>query len=156
MVAVIGGYPCSPAEANLAEIAGRELARRGAILICGGEGGVMESACKGARSAGGLTIGILPTDNRQSANSFVDVPIVTGLGVARNLIVVRSAQAVIAVGGGYGTLSEISFALKFQIPVIGLNTWDFSRQHQPDNTIIRMADAAEAADLAVELAAGQS
>ena len=116
----------------------------------------MESACKGARSAGGLTIGILPTDNRQSANSFVDVPIVTGLGVARNLIVVRSAQAVIAVGGGYGTLSEISFALKFQIPVIGLNTWDFSRQHQPDNTIIRMADAAEAADLAVELAAGQS
>jgi uncharacterized protein (TIGR00725 family) len=151
-VAVIGGYPCTPAETRLAEIVGSELAKQGAVLICGGEGGVMEAACKGARSAGGLTIGILPGDSRHTANPYVMVPLVTGLGSARNIIVVKSAQAVIAIGGGYGTLSEISFALKNNIPVIGLNTWAFSRNNQPDNSIIITEDPHTAVNLALELA----
>jgi uncharacterized protein (TIGR00725 family) len=152
-VAIIGGFPCSPEEARMAEEAGRRLAKKGAILICGGEGGVMEAACKGAQGEGGLTIGILPGDNRLAANPYVAVPVVTGIGAARNVIIVKSAQAVIAIGGGYGTLSEIGFALKNQIPVIGLNTWAFSRQNEQDNSIICTDDPVEAANLAVELAA---
>lgn len=151
-VAVIGGYPCSPEEYRMAESVGRELAVKGAVLVCGGEGGVMEAACKGATSAGGITIGILPGDNRRTANSFVTYPIVTGFGSARNLIVVKSAQAVVAVGGGYGTLSEISFALKYGIPVIGLKTWELSRNGQVESSIILMEDPVAAADLAVDLA----
>lgn len=151
-IAVIGGFPCSQEEARMAEIAGRELAGRGAVLICGGEGGVMEAACKGAQEAGGVTVGILPGDSRQSANPFVMIPVVTGIGSARNIIVVKSAQAVIAVGGGYGTLSEISLALKNRIPVIGLNTWAFSRENVPDDSIVTTEDPAEAARLALELA----
>ncbi len=152
-IAVIGGFPCSPEEARIAEIVGRELARKGAILICGGEGGVMEAACKGAQSEGGITIGVLPGDTRQTANPYVLVPIVTGIGSARNIIIIKSAQAVIAIGGGYGTLSEIGFALKNNIPIIGLNTWSLSRNNQPDNTIILTEDPLDAADLAIELAA---
>ena len=150
-IAVIGGYPCSPEETRMAEIVGYELARRGAILICGGEGGVMEAACKGAQKSGGITVGILPGDTRQNANPFVTIPIVTGIGPARNIIVVKSAQAVIAIGGGYGTLSEISFALKNGIPVIGLNTWSISRQNVPDSSIIFIDDPVDAAKLAFEL-----
>ena len=152
IVAVIGGFPCSPAEARLAEEVGRQLARKGAILICGGEGGVMEAACKGAQAEGGITIGILPGDNHRTANPYITIPIVTGIGPARNIIVVRSSQAVIAIGGGYGTLSEISFALKFNNPVVGLNTWDFSRRNEPDNSIIQVDDPVAAVDLAIELA----
>ena len=151
-IAVIGGFPCSEDEASLAETVGRELARQGAILVCGGEGGVMEAACKGARSAGGITVGILPGDNRLTANPYVLVPIITGIGSARNIIVVKSAQAVIAIGGGYGTLSEISFALKNNIPVIGLNTWAFSRNNRPDDSIIITQDPLAAVDLAIALA----
>ena len=137
----------------MAEAVGRELARQGAILICGGEGGVMEAACKGAQAEGGITIGILPGDSRRTANPYVLIPIVTGIGSARNIIVVKSAQAVIAIGGGYGTLSEISFALKNNIPVIGLNTWAFSRNNQSDNSVILTEDPVAAANLAIELAA---
>jgi uncharacterized protein (TIGR00725 family) len=151
-VAIIGGYPCSPEEYRMAESAGRELARKGAVLVCGGEGGVMEAACKGAASEGGITIGILPGDSRRTANPYVLFPIVTGFGSARNIIVVKSAQAVIAVGGGYGTLSEISFALIHGIPVIGLNTWSLSRHNQPDRSIILVEDPVAAAALAVDLA----
>jgi len=154
IIAVIGGFPCSPEEGRLAEIVGRELAKKGAILICGGEGGVMEAACKGAQSAGGITIGILPGDGRQTANPYVSVPIVTGLGAARNIVIIKSAQAVIAIGGGYGTLSEIGFALKVNVPIIGLNTWSLSRNNQTDNSIILTEDPAAAAELAIELAAG--
>jgi uncharacterized protein (TIGR00725 family) len=151
-ISVIGGYPCSSEEARMAELVGYELARRGAVLICGGEGGVMEAACKGAQTAGGITVGILPGDARQHANPFVTVPIVTGIGAARNVIVVKSGQAVIAIGGGYGTLSEISFAIKSRIPVIGLNTWSFSRENAADSSIILAEDPAGAVDLALELA----
>jgi len=150
-IAVIGGSQCSTQEAQLAEAVGRELARRGAILVCGGLGGVMEAACKGASSEGGITIGILPGDSRQAANSYVQIPIVTGMGYARNVAVVKSAQAVIAIGGSYGTLSEISHALQSSIPVIGLNTWSLSRNGQQDNSIIPAQNPTEAVDKALNL-----
>jgi hypothetical protein len=151
-IAVIGGSQCSPQEARLAEDVGRELARRGAILVCGGLSGVMEAACRGANSEGGVTIGILPGENRQAANPYVQIPIVTGIGYARNVAVVKSAQAVIAISGSYGTLSEISYALQSGIPVIGLNTWSLSKDGQQDNSIIPVQNAAEAVELALELA----
>ncbi len=151
-IAVIGGSECTSQEAKLAEEVGRELARQGAILICGGLGGIMKAACKGASSEGGMTIGILPGDNREAANPYVQIPIVTNLGEARNVIVVKSAQAIIAIGGGYGTLSEIGHALRNNIPVIGLNTWSLSRNGQPDNSIIIARSPAEAVSKALSLA----
>ena len=151
-IAVIGGSQCSSREAKLAEKVGRELARRGATLVCGGLGGVMEAACKGASSEGGLTIGILPGENPQAANPYVQIPIVTGIGYARNVAVVKSAQAVIAIGGNYGTLSEIAHALQSDIPVIGLNTWSLSRNGQLDESIIPAQSPAEAVNKALSLA----
>ena len=124
---------------------------RGAILVCGGLGGVMEAACKGAQSEGGVTIGILPGESRQAANPFVQIPIVTGIGYARNVAVVKSAQAVIAIGGNYGTLSEISHALQSGIPVIGLNTWSLSRNGRQDNSIILAQNPTEAVNKALNL-----
>jgi len=150
-IAVIGGGQCSKEEAQLAEEVGRGLARKGAILVCGGLGGIMKAACKGASSEGGTTIGILPGESRQSANPYVQIPIVTGLGEARNVIVVKSAQVVIAIGGRYGTLSEISHALKNGIPVIGLNTWSLSRNGRQDKSIIPAQSPAEAVDKALDL-----
>ena len=150
-IAVIGGEQCSTQEAELAEAVGRELARQGVILVCGGLGGVMKAACKGASSEGGITIGILPGDNRRQANPYVQIPIVTGVGYARNAIVVKSAQAVIAVGGSYGTLSEIGHALQNDIPVIGLNTWSLSRNAQPEDSIIPAKNPTDAVGKALEL-----
>ena len=155
IIAVIGGSQPSSQEVKLAEEVGRALARQGAILICGGLGGVMEAACRGASSEGGITVGILPGDNRQAANPYVQIPIVTGIGYARNIAVVKSAQAVIAIGGSYGTLSEIAHALQSGIPVIGLNTWSLSRNGQPDNSIIPAQNATEAVDKALDLATDQ-
>ena len=103
---------------------GRLLAERGAVLVCGGRGGAMEAACRGAKEAGGLTVGILPGSDRSEANPFVDVVVPTGLGEARNALVVGAADVVIAVGGGYGTLSEVALALKAGKRVIGLGTWE--------------------------------
>jgi uncharacterized protein (TIGR00725 family) len=103
---------------------GRELGRRGAVLVCGGLGGVMEAACRGAKEAGATTVGILPGTDRAAANPFVDVAVPTGLGEGRNALVVRAADALVAVGGGYGTLSEIALALKAGKRVVGLGTWD--------------------------------
>jgi hypothetical protein len=107
-----------------AELVGRELGSRGVVLICGGLGGVMEAACRGARDAGGLTVGILPGLDRSDANPYVDVVIATGLGEARNALVVNAADALIAVGGAYGTLSEIGLALRAGKRVVGLGTWE--------------------------------
>ena len=103
---------------------GRGLAARGAVVVCGGLGGVMEAACRGAKEVGGHTVGILPGTDRAAANPFVDTVVPTGLGEARNALVVRAADALIAVGGGYGTLSEIAFALKAGKRVVGLDSWD--------------------------------
>ncbi|MFC2019902.1 TIGR00725 family protein [Chloroflexota bacterium] len=153
LIAVIGGSQPSAKEARLAEEVGRQLARRGAVLVCGGLGGVMEAACKGASAEGGLTIGILPGDNRRAANPYVQLPIITGIGYARNVAVVKSARAVIAVGGSYGTLSEISHALQSGIPVIGLATWSIAKNKKEDNSIIRAEDATEAVETALALIA---
>jgi uncharacterized protein (TIGR00725 family) len=150
-IAVIGSGKVIPRELELAETVGREIARRGAILVCGGLGGVMEAACKGARLENGITIGILPGDKRETANPYVQIPIVTGLGPARNVIVVKSAQAVIAVGGSYGTLSEIGHALQNGIPVVGLRTWAISRDNHPAPDIITVNDPVEAVDIALSL-----
>jgi uncharacterized protein (TIGR00725 family) len=152
IIGVIGDSSCSPEEAKLAESVGELLAQRGATIVCGGLGGVMEAVCRGAKSKGGLTIGILPGKNSSTANPWVDIPVVTGLGEARNAVVVKSAQAVIAIGGNYGTLSEIAYALKSSIPVIGLNTWSLSRNGQEDDPIIRVQSATEAVDKAISLA----
>ena len=148
---MIGGNQPSSQETKLAEEVGRELARKGAILVCGGLGGVMEATCKGASSEGGVTIGILPGDNRQAANPYVQIPIVTGIGYARNITVVKSAQAVIAIGGSYGTLSEIGHALRSGIPIIGLNTWSLSRDGRQDNSIILAQNPTEAVNKALNL-----
>jgi len=150
-IAVIGGGVCSPQEARIAEEVGREIAKKGAILICGGLGGVMEAACKGASVEGGITVGILPGDKRQAANPYVQIPIVTGLGHARNVAVVKSAQAVIAVDGIYGTLSEIGHALQSGIPVIGLNTWVLFKDGQQNSSIIPAETPADAVNKALSL-----
>lgn len=151
IIAVIGGGEPSPEEAKLAEEVGGELARQGAILVCGGLGGVMEAACRGASSEGGTTIGILPGDSAQTANPYVQIPIVTGMGHARNISVVKTAQAVIAIGGSYGTLSEIAHALQNGIPVIGLNTWSLSRKNQPDTSIVLARNPTEAVNKALNI-----
>lgn len=153
IIAVIGAGSCPANVAGLAEEVGRLLAQEGATVVCGGLGGVMEAACRGARSAGGQTIGILPGRSRRDANPFVDIPVVTGMGEARNVIVVGSSQAVIAVSGGYGTLSEIAHALKLGIPVVGLNSWDLSKQGAQDgDRIVQATDAADAVQKALTLA----
>ncbi len=150
-IAVIGGAQASKRELGLAEEVGRELAQKGAALLCGGLGGVMEAACRGAASEGGVTIGILPGERRSSANKYVQFPIVTGIGYARNIAVVKSAQVVIAVDGNYGTLSEIGHALQSAIPVVGLGTWSLLKNGKPDSAIIPAQTAAEAVEKALEL-----
>jgi|TARA_B100000315_G_scaffold112737_2_gene103375 hypothetical protein len=151
-IAVIGGAQTSERELRLAEEVGHELAKRGAVLVCGGLGGVMEAACRGAASEGGVTIGILPGESRSSANKYVQFPIVTGIGYARNIVVVKSAHAVIAVDGSYGTLSEIGHALQSGIPVIGLGTWALLRNENLDKSIILAQTPVEAVEKALELA----
>ncbi len=134
LVGVIGAGNAAEEEYIAAFEVGRELARGKCTLVCGGLGGVMEAACKGAKSEGGTTIGIIPGEHKNEANPYVDIPIVTGMGHGRNIIVVRSSDALIAIGGSFGTLSEIAFALRLEIPVIGINTWDVSSDiRQADN-----------------------
>ncbi|MDE2838477.1 MAG: TIGR00725 family protein [Chloroflexota bacterium] len=124
LISVIGGGAPSVRAYELAEAVGRELAQRGAVVVCGGLGGVMEAACKGAKSAGGVTIGLMPGSDPRTANQWVDYPVMTGMGYARNVIVVKTGRAAIAVDGAYGTLSEIAHALGDGTPVIGLETWE--------------------------------
>jgi hypothetical protein len=152
IIAVIGGNYPAEKDMKLAEEVGRELAARGATVVCGGLGGVMEAVCRGAKEAGGVTIGILPGSDPDVANQWVDYPICTGMGYARNVIVVRASRAVIAIDGAYGTLSEIGHALGDSIPTIGLFTWDISINGQPDTSIIRANSAVEAVDLALTAA----
>ena len=148
-VAVIGSARTDAEIAALAEEVGREIARRGAILVCGGRGGVMEAACRGAKAAGGTTVGILPGTDRREANAYVDIPVVTGMGEARNAIVVRSADAVVAVSGGHGTLSEIGLALKMGRPVVGLRTWALCREGEPDSAILEAETPGQAVEMAL-------
>ena len=153
IISVIGESNARPHIAALAEQVGIELANRGVTIVCGGLGGVMEAACRGAKSAGGTTIGIMPGDNPLSANDYIDIPIITGLGYVRNSVVVKTGMAAVAVGGAYGTLSEIGHALGDGIPVVGLETWEMTRSREPaDSAIIRAVDAADAAEKAIAAA----
>jgi uncharacterized protein (TIGR00725 family) len=150
-IGVIGGSEVTAPVAKLAEEVGREIALKGAVLVCGGMGGVMEAACKGASDEGGLTIGILPGDSRNTANSYVKIHIVTGIGYARNVAVVKTSQAIIAIDGSYGTLTEIGYALQAGIPVIGLDTWSPSIGGKTDNKIIIAKSAKDAVEKAMTL-----
>ena len=123
-IAVVGGHKCSKEIYQIAEEVGSLIAGQGWILVCGGRTGVMEAACKGAKKRGGLTVGILPSSDGKDANKYVDVKIPTGLGYARNILVVRASDAVIAISGEYGTLSEIAFAFNEEKPVVGIDTWE--------------------------------
>ncbi len=123
-IAVIGGRKVEKSLLKEAEEVGRLLALRETVLVCGGLGGVMEAASRGMKSKGGLTVGILPQDHKRDANDFIDIAIATGLGIGRNVIIARTADAVIAIGGEYGTLSEIAFALQMGKPVVGIRTWN--------------------------------
>jgi uncharacterized protein (TIGR00725 family) len=122
-VALVGPGEATEAECGLAEAIGGLLAQRGAVLVTGGLGGVMAAASRGARAGGALTVGILPGGGRAEGNEWLSVAIPTGLGELRNGLIVRAADALIAVGGAYGTLSEVALALKTGVPVIGLGTW---------------------------------
>ncbi|HTX54858.1 MAG TPA: TIGR00725 family protein [Candidatus Baltobacteraceae bacterium] len=148
-IAVIGENDPPVHLAALAEEVGAEVASAGAVLVCGGMGGAMEAACRGAQRAGGVTIGILPGTQHTDANPYVTYPIPTGLGHARNIMVARSAHALIAIGGKYGTLSEIAFAKIEGKPVIGLDTWELTREGQAEPHIQRAQDAKEAVRLAL-------
>lgn len=139
-IGVIGGREASSEILRLAEAAGREIARRGAVLICGGLGGVMEASCRGAKEAGGTTVGILPMLSANKANPYVDIPICTGMGVARNAIIIHSCDGVVAVGGKYGTLSEMAFAFQDGIPLVSLQSWQF------DDSVVTAGSAEEAVD----------
>ena len=158
LIGVIGGSSATAEEAALAEAVGRALAESGAALICGGRGGVMEAACRGARKAGGLTIGILPGADRSEANPYVALAIPTGIGYARNAIITRAAEAVIAIAGSFGTLSEIAYSLDFGTPVVGLRTWKVEREGHPAAPIVYTDDPQEAVKEALALAreAGRS
>lgn len=147
IIAVCGAGHCAAELDTLAEAVGRAIAEAGALLICGGLDGVMAAACRGARSAGGLTVGILPGGDPRVANADVLVPVATNMGQARNVIIVQTADAVVAVGGEYGTLSEIALARKLGKPVVGVQTWALGAEH-----ITPARDAAEAVRLALELA----
>ena len=148
-MAVVGSGDADEATYAVARELGRELARRGAVVVCGGLGGVMEAACRGAKDQGGTTVGVLPGDDRHSANPFVDVAVATGMGEARNAVVARTADVVVAVAGEFGTLSEIALALRMGKPVVGLSTWELARQGRPVDAIVRATGAAEAAGLAL-------
>lgn len=151
-IAIIGGSVCSAREADWAHEVGRQLAQAGALIICGGRGGIMQAASRGASSAGGLVVGILPGESAAEANPFVSIPIVTGLGEARNVIIIRSAQAVIAIGGEYGTLSEIAFALRFGVPVVSLGSWQLTLPDGRPAPLHLAASPEAAVQMALELA----
>jgi uncharacterized protein (TIGR00725 family) len=148
-IAVIGAGAASPELEDVAERVGRMLAEHGAVVICGGLGGVMEAACRGAASAGGTTVGILPGTDRRAANAWVGVALPTGMGEARNTLVVRAADVVIAVGGEFGTLSEIAFALKTGTRVVGIDTWELAKGGRAVDAIERASGPEQAVELAL-------
>ena len=152
IIAVIGGDSPPPSAAAQAEEVGRLLAERGAVVVCGGRRGVMEAVCRGAKSAGGVTIGVMPGDDPRAANDWVDYPVMTGMSYARNVIVVKSGRAVVAVDGAYGTLSEIAHALSEGTPVVGLDTWDLTSGAGMALDIIRAGSPADAVEKALAAA----
>ena len=144
IIAVIGGQKAEESLLQEAEEIGRLVAGKGAVLVCGGLGGVMEAASRGAKAVGGITVGILPESDAKGANQNIDIPVATGMGIGRNVIIARTAEALIAVGGEYGTLSEIAFALQMKKPVVGIKTWDIKG-------VVAAADAPDAVRKVFEL-----
>jgi len=142
-IAVIGGRSAGAEDLFRAEALGALLAKGGHTLLTGGLGGVMEAASRGAHLAGGLTVGILPGEDASEANAYLSMPIATGMGLGRNVILIRSAEAVIAIGGGHGTLSEIAHALQMGKPVAGLGTWGIEG-------VLRAGDVAEALKIVLD------
>lgn len=147
IIGVIGGRRVSKALLAEAQEVGRLIARAGGIVLTGGLGGVMEAASRGARSEGGITVGILPQEDRIHTNEYILIPIATGLGIARNVIIARASDALIAVGGEYGTLSEIAFALQMGKPVIGIGTWKIEG-------VIEVGSAKEAVEKSINIIDG--
>jgi uncharacterized protein (TIGR00725 family) len=152
-IAVAGGALCGDDEEQLAFAVGRLLAARNVVLVCGGRGGVMTAAAEGARSAGGTTLGILPGESRHGGNPHLDIVVATGMGQARNLAVVLSADALIAIGGEFGTLSEIALALKHGVPVVALRSWRLDRI-RPEGADLAWFHVVTGAEEAVDTALG--
>ena len=153
IIGVIGGASVGSRVREQAFEVGKRIAESGAILVCGGLGGVMEAACKGARSAGGMTVGILPQRETTAANPYVAIPVATGMGIARNAIIVRTADVLIAVDGSYGTLSEIAMALNLGKTVVQLGSWRLPEAGEVDTELyLRAEDAADAVRKAVAVA----
>ena len=152
-IAVCGPDPAPEEVAAQCESVGRAIADAGALLVCGGLGGAMEAAARGAAAAGGTVLGILPGADRDAANPFVTVAVPTGMGEMRNALIVRTADAVIAVGGEFGTLSEIALALKAGTPVVGIGTWELAKAggRGTDDPIVRVETADEAVATAIRL-----
>jgi len=146
VIAVIGAGKCSKKLQDMAAEVGRYIAENGGVLVCGGLGGTMEGAARGAKEAGGTTIGIIPTDNKAHANEFIDYVIATGIGHARNIIVVNSADAIVALPGKYGTLSEMAFALNAGKPIVSVSSWKLGDE------IRQVEDPIEAAKIALDMA----
>lgn len=146
-IAVIGEAQfSSPENAEIAYNVGKLIALRKAIVVCGGLSGVMFEACRGAKEAGGTTIGILPGFDKNDANQYVDYAIPTGLGDARNAVIIRTADAAIAIGGSYGTLSEIAYAMKKEIPVAAISSWEFERKGQDSERYYKAISPIEAVE----------
>ncbi len=152
-VAVCGPANASDQQAAWAEEVGRRLAEAGAVVVCGGLGGAMDAAARGAASVGGTSVGILPGEQRAHASPHLTVAVPTGMGEARNALVVRTADAVIAIAGEFGTLSEIALALKMGKPVVGLGTWELARNGRSVEAIVRAVTPEEAVGRALELCA---
>jgi uncharacterized protein (TIGR00725 family) len=151
-IAVVGPSAGTPAELAIGEAVGRRIAEAGGVLVCGGMGGVMEAAAGGCADAGGRSVGILPTESRLDANPYVTIAVATGMGEARNAIVVRTADAVIAVHGEFGTLSEIALALKMGKPVVGIGTWELGKDGEAVAAIVPASEPREAVETALRLA----
>ncbi|MDP9243146.1 MAG: TIGR00725 family protein [Actinomycetota bacterium] len=149
-VAVVGPHDATRTELDQAEEVGAGLARAGAVLVCGGLGGVMHAAAHGCESAGGISVGILPGDDRDPGSPHLTVAISTGMGETRNALVVRTSDAVIAISGEFGTLSEVAFALKIGKPVVGLHTWELSKGGRPVDAIVRVGTAEAAVEEALQ------
>jgi uncharacterized protein (TIGR00725 family) len=149
-IAVVGPGEADEHELALAEMVGAEVAAAGAVLVCGGLGGVMEAACRGARSRSGTTVGLLPGLDRNAANGWVQIAVPTGLGEARNALVVHAADALVAVGGGWGTLSEIAFAVRAGLPMVGIGSWELAKDGQLVEGIVAMDSPSEAVAAVLE------
>jgi uncharacterized protein (TIGR00725 family) len=149
IISVVGTSTASPEIYELARETGRLLAERGCIVVCGGGGGVMEGVCRGASEAGGISVGLLP-NTLSEANPYVSIPLVTGLGEVRNVAVVSAGQAVISIGGAYGTLSELGFAMRQGKRVVGLNTWRIEDENGKPAALVCVSTPLDAVTAALE------